>query len=250
MKRFIIFMAIGCLTILRVHAATTDTVTVRVKAMRCEECGHKVRTALRKNPGVGDMEFNFERRTVRIAYDPQLTDIDSIYRSIAVTKRYKASAYSPDEVIKRGYGQRIDDMHCQKCADRIVGRLGKMDGIDSLAPHLDKHYVFIRYDANKTCRADIRKVLNQLGYTPVNYYTSDKIGYAYYLIPEEAATEETIDKVLAIDGVDDVNVNPIRKTMAVTFFSEETSADKLKEEIVRAGVNAEVPAPHKCKEGE
>lgn len=143
-------------------AANTDTVTVRVKAMRCEDCGHKVRNALMKNPGVGAMEFNYERRTVKIAYDPQKTDIDSIYRSIAVTKRYKASAYSPTEVIRRGYGQRIADMHCQKCADRITKRLYQMNGMDSLGVHLDKQWIFIRYDANKTSKAEIREVLNGL----------------------------------------------------------------------------------------
>ena len=42
---------------------------------------------------------------------------------------------------------RIADMHCQKCYNRISERLGKLEGIDSLAPHLDKSYIFIRYDA-------------------------------------------------------------------------------------------------------
>jgi len=241
-------LAIAALLSTGAMAATTDTITVRVKAMRCEECGHKVRTALKKNPGVGAMEFNYERRTVKIAYDPLVTDVDSIYRSIAVTKRYQPSAYSPDEVIKRGYGQRIDDMHCKKCADRITNRLGQMAGIDSLAPHLDKHYVFIRYDANRTCKADIREVLNKMGYTPVNFYTSDKIGYAYYNIPQEAATQETIDAILALDAVDDVNVNPKRKTLAVTYFCKELTADQLLDEIHKMGIKAEVPAPHVCKE--
>ncbi|MBR1410328.1 MAG: cation transporter [Prevotella sp.] len=229
-------------------AATADTVTVRVKAMRCEECGHKVKNALRKNPGVGPLEFNYERRTVKIAYDPQKTDIDSIYRSIAVTKRYKASPYSPTEVIRRGIGLRMDDMHCQKCVDRIMARLGKMEGIDSLAPHLDKHYMFIRYDANKIFKADIREVLTNMGYTPVSYYTSDKIAFAYYNIPAEAATQETIENILVLDAVDDVNVNPKRKTLAVTYFCKELSADQLLAEIQKMGIKAEVPAPHVCKE--
>lgn len=229
-------------------ATNTDTVTVRVKTMRCEDCGHKVRNALMKNPGVGAMEFNYERRTVKIAYDPQKTDIDSIYRSIAVTKRYKASAYSPTEVIRRGYGQRIADMHCQKCADRITKRLYQMNGMDSLGVHLDKQWVFIRYDANKTSKAEIREVLNGLNFTPVNYYTSDKVAYAYYNIPIEQATEENLESIMAIDAVDDVNVNKRRKTMAITYFCQEISAEKLLEEIHKAGIKAEIPAPHECKE--
>jgi copper ion binding protein len=230
------------------RAATTDTLTVRVKAMRCEECAHKVKTALRRNPGVGTVKFNIERRTATIAYDSQLTTPDSICRSIDVTHRYKASPYSSTEVIRRGYGQRIDDMHCQRCADRIVARLSKLDGIDSLAPHIDKHYVFIRYDANRTCRDSIRTVLNGMGFTPVNYYTGDKVAFAYYNIPVGQATQETIDNVLTIDGVDDVNVNTRRGALAVTFFCEEIPADKLLEEIHKMGIDATQPEPHVCKE--
>ena len=229
-------------------AANSDTLTIRIKGMRCGECAHKVKNALRQNKGVGGITFNLERRTATIAYDPAITCTDSIESLLAATGRYKASPYSSDEVIKRGYGQRMDDMHCQKCADRIMGRLSQMEGIDSLAPHLDKHYMFIRYDANRTCKDSIRAVINKLGYTPVNYYTSDKIDFAYYLIPAEAANEETIENVLALDAVDDVNVNPKRGSMAVTYFCKEISAEQLLEKIQQMGIKAVVPPPHECKE--
>jgi copper ion binding protein len=229
-------------------AQASDTLTVRIKGMRCEECAHKVKTALRKIDGVGGIQFNLERRTATIAYDPAKTCTDTINARLAATGRYKASAYSPTDVIRRGYGQRIDDMHCKKCSDRIMERLGKMEGIDSLAPHLDKHYMFIRYDANRTCKADIRALLNKIGYTPVNYYTSDKIAWAYYNIPAEQATQETLDGILALDGVEDVNANAKRKSLAVTYFKEEVSAEKLLEEIQKMGINAVVPKPHVCDE--
>ena len=243
-----LFLAASLLLTMGAMAADTDTLTVRIKGMRCGECAHKVKTALRQLPGVGGIEFNLERRMATIAFDPTATCRDSIEARLAATKRYKASPYSKDEVIRRGYGQRIDDMHCQKCADRIMGRLQKMAGIDSLAPHLDKHYMFIRYDANRTCKDSIRAVINRLGYTPVNYYTSDKIGFAYYNIPAEAATQETIDNILALDAVDDANVNPKRNSLAVTYFCKELSADQLLAEIQKMGIQAIVPPPHECKE--
>lgn len=247
MKKTII-LAIASILSIGAMAANSDTITVRINGMHCENCGRKVKTALRKNLGVGEMQFNFERRTVKIAYDPQQTCTDSIYSLLAATGRYKAKAYSPTEVIKQGISQRIDDMHCKKCADRIMARLNKMDGIDSLAPHLDKHYMFISYDANRTCKDSIRATINRLGYTPVNYYTSDKIGWAYYNIPASAATQETIDNILALDAVDDVNVNTRRNTLAVTYLCKDLSADQLLAEIQKLGIKAEVPAPHECKE--
>ena len=140
-------------------------------------------------------------------------------------------------------------MHCQKCYNRIAQRLSKLEGIDSLGPHLDKHYIFIRYDANRTCKDTIRAAINRLGYTPVNYYTSPKIAFAYYLLPAGQATQETMETVLAMDGVEDVNVNPKRNSLAVTYFNDETTADRLLQTIQQAGIKAELPKPHECKEG-
>ena len=231
-------------------ASAQDTLTVRIKGMRCEECGHKVMVAVKQLPGIEAMRFNYERRTATIAFDPSLTCVDSIEARLAATGRYKASPYSPTDTIRRGMGLRMDDMHCQHCADRIAGKLETIKGIDSLSPHLDKHYYFIRYDANRTSKATIKQALLELGFTPVNYYSGPKVGYAYYNIPAAQATQQTHDDVLILDGVEDVCVNPRRKSLAVTFFTDETSANQLLANILAAGIKAEVPPPHECKDGQ
>lgn len=236
------------LFVFALSALAADTLTVRIKGMRCEECAHKVMKAVRQEKGIISLVSNIERRTTTIVFDPTLTSTDSIKSRLVATKRFIPTDYSPTDVIKRGFGLRMDDMHCQNCADRIVRKLEKMQGIDSLAPHLDKHYVFIRYDANRTCKDSIRKALAGIGYTPVNYYTGSKTAYAYYNIPESAATQETLDEVIILDGVEDVNVNPRRKSLAVTYFTDETTAQKLLEAIRQAGIDAQVPPPHECKE--
>ena len=229
--------------------AQTDTLTVRIKGMRCDECAHKVMTAVRQLPGIESLRSNTERRTTTIVYDRTKTCADSIEARLAATGRYKASPYSPSDTIRRGMGLRIDDMHCQNCANKIVKRLEQIEGIDSLAPHLDKHYVCIRYDANRTCKDIIRQAISELGYTPVNYYSGPKIGFAYYNIPKEQATQETIDKLLVYsEAIDDANVNTRNGSLAVTFFKDELSADQLLEATRQLGIQAEVPAPHECKE--
>ncbi len=230
------------------HATTVDTLTVRIKGMKCEECAHKVMTAVRQLPGIDNVKSNIERRTTTVTFDPALTCRDSIEARLAATGRFKASPYSPDEDIRRGFGLRIDDMHCQNCANRITKRLSQIEAIDSMSPHLDKHYIFIRYDANRTCKADIRAAVEQLGYTPVNYYSGPKVSYAYYNIPAEQATQETIDEVIIITGVEDVNVNQQKQSLAVTFFTDETNADQLLADIRQAGIKAELPPAHECKE--
>ena len=56
--------------------------------------------------------------------------------------------------------------------------------------------------------------------------------------------------MLAIEGVDDVNVNPRRKSLAVTYLNTKTDADKLLQEIHQSGIKAELPKPHVCSEEE
>jgi len=249
MKKLIISLAIALLQFgSSAIAADSDTLTVRIKAMRCDDCAHKVMTALTKNSGVEDVQFNLERRTASIIYNPDAVTPDTLCAILDATRRYKASPYSPDEVIRRGIGFRIDDMHCKKCSDRITGRLNEMQGIDSIAPHLDKHYIFVRYDANRTTKDSIRTAINELGYTPVNYYTSDNIAFAYYNIKGKMPSQEAIDEVLTISAVEDVNVNTLRHTMAVTYFSKEISAERLHKAIRKAGIKAVVPPPHICKD--
>ena len=246
MKRLILF---ALLTLFFIPAGAHDTLTVRIKGMRCDECAHKVMTVVRQLPGIESVRSNTEKRITTVVFNPTQTCADSIKARLDATGRYKTSPYSPTEVIRRGMGLHMDDMHCQKCADRITKRLSSIEGVDSLSAHLDKHYFFVRYDANRTCKDSIRTALTEIGYTPVNHYTDPKVAFAYFIIPKEQATQESIDEVLLIgEAIDDVNVNARSGAMAVTYFKEEISADALLEAIRRAGIKAEVPKPHECSE--
>jgi len=216
----------------------SDTLIVRIKAMRCEECAHYVTVALRKDKGVKGMDFDLERRTVTVKYDPSLTCRDSIYSRLAATGRYKASGYDPKEMIRRGMGLQMGDMTDEACAERIMAQLKGMVGIDSLAPHLDKGYMFIRYDANKTCKADIKQALMDMGFTPTTYYTSKIISFAYFMIPAKAAREEMVEQVLALKGVDDATINPKNCSLGITYVNTETNEEQLLKDLKAAGIKA------------
>jgi len=249
MKRLITFISLQLFILTLCYATDFDSLTVRIKGMRCDECAHKVMVAVRQLPGIESVRSNTERRVTTVVFNPHLTSADSIKARLQATKRYAPSPYSPNDVIRRGMGLHMDDMHCQKCADRITKRLSSMDGIDSLSAHLDKHYFFIRYDANRTCKDSIRATLTQMGYTPVSHYTDPKVAFAYYIIPKEQATQESIDEVLMIgEAIEDANVNPRSGALAVTYFKNEISAEALLEAIRQTGIKAEVPKPHECSE--
>ena len=177
-----------------------------------------------------------EKRTVAVAFDPAKTNTDSICATLKATGRYKPSTYDPKEKIRRGMGLKADEMKTEADAELIKKNLYEMVGMDSVGPNLAKGYIFIRYDANKTTKATIREKLKEIGFTPVNYYTSNIISFAYFKIPAEAATDETIEKVLVLDGVDDVNVNPKKGSLAITYVNTETNLEKLLAEIKAEGI--------------
>jgi copper ion binding protein len=246
-KRFFLLLTAIVAVSTMQAAQPADTLTWRIKSMRCEECAHKVGTALRRNPAIENVKFNIERRTVTIAYDGTKTCPDSIINYLRGT-RYKPSDYSETDTIMRGMGLQMADMHCKRCVNRIVKRFSPLEGIDSIGPNLEKQYVFFRYDANRTSKADIREILTGMGFTPVAYYTSKNISFAYFNIPEEQVNEETIEAALALDGVDDANVSKRNKSMAITFVNTETSIEKLQQGLKEAGIEATIPAPHQCSE--
>ena len=219
-----------------VMAASTDTLVVRVKAMRCEDCAHKVSLALSGKPGVEGLQFDLEKRTVAVAFDPAKTNTDSICATLKATGRYKPSTYDPKEKIRRGMGLKADEMKTEADAELIKKNLYEMVGMDSVGPNLAKGYIFVRYDANKTNKANIRQRLLEIGFTPVNYYTSNIISFAHFNIPAKDANDDTIEKVLALDGVDDVNVNAKKGSLAITYVNTETNLEKLLAEIKAEGI--------------
>lgn len=87
---------------------------------------------------------------------------------------------------------RIDDMHCQKCADRIRSRLEKLAGVDQIAFQLENHCVVIHFNSDLTTTDELRSLVTEAGYTPVSYCRCRKGAYAYFLIPADKATGQTV----------------------------------------------------------
>ena len=236
MKKKLIILLLLFIVANAAMAAGTDTLVVRIKAMRCEDCAHKVTLALNGKPGVEGLQFDLEKRTVAVAFDPAKTNTDSICATLTATGRYKPSTYDPKEKIRRGMGLKADEMKTEADAELIKKNLYEMVGMDSVGPNLAKGYIFIRYDANKTTKATIREKLKEIGFTPVNYYTSNIISFAYFKIPAEAANDETIETVLSLDGVDDANVNAAKGSLAITYENTVTNPEKLLEGIRAEGI--------------
>ncbi|MBO4826172.1 MAG: cation transporter [Prevotella sp.] len=242
------FIAAAFTMSMSASAANTDTLTVRINGMHCEHCAQKVSKTLENTLALNDVQFNMERHTATIAFDPAKTCADSIRAVLDATGRYKTSPYSRADVIRNKIAFKIADMHCGKCANSIIDAITAIEGVDTISPNMAEQYMTFSYDANRTERNIIRKTIVDAGFTPVNYYESEQASYVYFLLPETQATADTESLALAIDGVDDTCVNPLKKALAVTFDNKETSQEKILEQLKADGIDAALPAPHECKE--
>ena len=142
----------------------------------------------------------------------------------------------------------IDDMHCQKCAKRIRGRLLRQTGIDSMEADIRHHNITVRFDGSQQTTDSIRALITRIGYTPVGVCRCGKGAYAYFLIPADQAIPQTIDRVKAIKGVHDANVSSLRKSLAVKYHHQELTEEQLLAALQQAGIQAALPKPHQCSE--
>ena len=138
--------------------------------------------------------------------------------------------YSAADIIIRSVGQRME-ITCSASARRAVAALSGRKDIDSLAPRLNRHCLFIRHDTNRTSLAGIKKHPVDAGFTPMNDYTSDRMGFALFDIPRGRNAQKPADDAIAFDGIDDVCVNPTMRKIAVTYLKDTTSGRKLRRQI-------------------
>lgn len=116
-------------------------------------------------------------------------------------------------------------------ARRAVAALSGREDIDSLAPRLNRHSLFVCHDANRTSLADIKKHPVDAGFTPTNDYTSDRVGFALFDIPRGRNAQKSADDVITFDGIDDVCVNSTMRNIAITYLKDTTSGRKLRRQI-------------------
>ena len=138
--------------------------------------------------------------------------------------------YSAADIIIRSVRQGMEITYSAS-ARRAVAALSGREDIDSLAPRLNCHCLFIRHDVNRTSLADIKKHPVDAGFTPTNDYMNDRVGFALFDIPRGRNAQKSADNVITFDVVDDVCVNHTTRKIAITYLKDTTSEGKLRRQI-------------------
>lgn len=211
-----------------------DTLALRIKGSLCDEAAHRIMICVLAIEGVDDIWFDLEKNMATVSYNPLKTTPEAIMAPIR-GNRFTPSLYRPDEVILRDDVQRLE-LNSADDVQRALSALRQQVGIDTLSVNPTGGYLSIRYDANKTSKAQIRQRLIAAGFTPSNYYASPQFSFARFQIPALMANEETMQKALALHGVEDVCVNPDNNTLAITYYSNLSSRMELKAQLEGLGM--------------
>ncbi len=215
-------------------AQRLDTLAMRIQGEIDEPSAHRIMIGVLAIDGVDDVWFDVEKGTATVSYDPRRVRPDDIMAPIRGMK-FTPRMYRGNEVIMRSAVQRLD-LSCAADSARAMAVLRSCKGIDSLRACLEGSYLSYRYDANKTCKAAIQKMLIAAGFTPCNSSDSLLISFTSFRIPALMATNETSQRVLAFHGVEDVCVNPNTNTLAITYYSNLCNRRTLKAQLEDLGM--------------
>ncbi|HVV01565.1 MAG TPA: heavy-metal-associated domain-containing protein [Verrucomicrobiae bacterium] len=69
----------------------TDSVTIGITGMTCDQCVKKVEQTLRKLPGIKDVKVSRQEAVARVTYDDTMIDVPAMHDAL-LKSGYKPSA--------------------------------------------------------------------------------------------------------------------------------------------------------------
>ena len=164
--------------------------------MHCSSCENKIKSNLKFEKGIKDIQTNLTEKTVTIQYDAEKTNVENIiagFKKInydaTVAVSNSASEAAPQAEKKGGCcggsckcGSKKADpelvaadgsivkfkatqMSCGGCANKVKNLLVSVDGVKDVAVNLETKVVTVNYDDQKTDAAKIRDSFKQINYT-------------------------------------------------------------------------------------
>jgi len=125
--------------------------------MTCASCAQTIENALKKAPGVTDVNVNLATEKAYVTYDANKTNKNKIIAAINSTG-YKGHLETEKTIVK------IGGMTCASCTQTIEKELKKTQGIVESNVNLATEKAVITYDPQTTNLEKIKKAIESTGY--------------------------------------------------------------------------------------
>ena len=166
--------------------------------MHCSSCENKIKSNLKFEKGIKDIQTNLTDKTVTIQYDADKTNVEDIIAgfkkinyvaTVAGAGSNSATEAAPQAEKKGGCGGnggckcgskkanlettandgsvvkfKATQMSCGGCANKVKKLLVSVDGVKDVAVNLETKVVTVNYDGQKTDAAKIKDSFKQINY--------------------------------------------------------------------------------------
>ena len=196
MRTKVLFLSLAMATLCSAKDIKTVVVNTAPE-MHCSSCENKIKSNLKFEKGIKDIQTNLTDKTVTIQYDADKTNVDNIiagFKKInyvaTVAGLNTATAAAAPQAEKKGgccgggckcSSKKADteiaatdgaivkfkatQMKCGGCANKVKKLLVSVDGVKDVAVNLETKVVTVNYDNQKTDAAKIKDSFKQINYT-------------------------------------------------------------------------------------
>jgi Cu+-exporting ATPase len=137
--------------------------TLTIGGMTCAACAKRIEKTLGRLEGVVKATVNFASEKLTVEYDEGVVQIPSIRETIAGIGYEVVEGSKNSEVTIP-----IAGMTCAACAKRMEKALGKKTGIALVSVNYATERASVAYDPGVIKLAQIKEVISNLGYTPLD----------------------------------------------------------------------------------
>ena len=195
MKTKVLFLSLAIAAVCSAKDIKTVVVNTAPE-MHCSSCENKIKSNLKFEKGIKDIQTNLTDKTVTIQYDADKTNVEDIiagFKKInyvaTVAGSNSATEAAPQAEKKGGCGGsggckcgskkanpevvatdgsvvkfKATQMSCGGCANKVKNLLVSVDGVKDVAVNLETKVVTVNYDGQKTNAAKIKDSFKQINY--------------------------------------------------------------------------------------
>ena len=194
MRTNVLFMSLAIAAVCSAKDIKTVVVNTAPE-MHCSSCENKIKSNLKFEKGIKDIQTNLTDKTVTIQYDADKTNVESIIAGfkkinyVATVAGSNSATEAAPQAEKKGgccggsckCGSKKADpelvatdgsivkfkatqMSCGGCANKVKNLLVSVDGVKDVAVNLETKVVTVNYDGHKTDAAKIKDSFKQINY--------------------------------------------------------------------------------------
>ena len=152
-------------TALAAKRASADGTAVLfdVEGMTCAGCAATLEAALKKEPGVQQVDVSLEKKTALVHYDRQQVSLGRLLSVIGESGFEGTPRQSKAEGTEVVFN--VEGMTCASCAVGIQATLARRAGIEGIEVSYDEKTARVAYDPSEITEQQLVLVFQELGYT-------------------------------------------------------------------------------------